>query len=175
MMRLVLLSVCLLLLASPALAIEEQVYSQETFTKTFILSNIPDYVKTPEGGIGWDLFGTTKEIAYDEKDGEGMDIMGVKPEFAAALKKLAGQRITMQGYMFPLEQSDRQRRFLFGPFPMTCPFHYHVGPSLVIEADARDPIDFTYDPITITGRLELVPLDIENNIFYYLHDVTMNQ
>lgn len=73
--------------------------------------------------------------------------------------------------MFPLNADKGQKMFLFGPFPISCPYHYHVGPALVIEAYGLETIEFKYEPITIKGILELVIEDNEYNIFYRLRNV----
>lgn len=142
-------------------------------TERDIISYIPDFVKVPEGGVAWDVFGETKEIHTKGKDAQGIDYEIMTPEFSPAMKKLDGQTIVMQGYMFPLEPDEKQNLFLLGPFPVSCPFHYHVGPAMVIEVHAAKPIEFSYDPIDIRGRLELVPKDIETETFYRLHDAVV--
>lgn len=140
-----------------------------------LMSSIPDFVKTPEGGTPWEVFGQTKQSSYDYVDSEGMEWSGVRPEFSERLKKLDGKEILIQGYMFPLDQTEKQSLFLLGPFPVSCPFHYHVTPNLIIEAHAKTPVDFSYDAINIKGKLELVPKDDENNVFYRLRDVEVVQ
>lgn len=163
----------LLLIPSPTLALEEVVAGETQMTKDYVIPYVKDFVKTPHGGVSWDIFASTKEIPYSDKDKDGFDIMGVRPGFTADLKALDGKTIIMEGYMFPLEESDAQTRFLFGPFPMSCPYHYHAGPALVIETFAAKPIPFTYDPIQVTGILELIPRDDEANTFYRLKNVTL--
>jgi hypothetical protein len=154
---------------TPAFALEAIELGDPDAPTRGIFSYIPDFVKTPEGGVSWDLFTKTKEIPYEEKDADGFINSGFKPGFSADLKKLNGQSIVMQGYMFPLDENEKQSYFLFGPFPINCPFHYHVGPALVIEVHTgAKPIRFTFDPITIRGDLELVPIDRETNTFYRL-------
>lgn len=146
----------------------------ETFTQTyseeFILSNIPDFVATPEGGTDWQVFGRTKQIEYTEKDKSGYDRSGLRPEFQDDLKKLDGQNILVRGFMFPMDQNEQQAVFLLGPFPLTCPYHYHVSNNLIIETHAKKPIAFSYDAITLRGRLELVARDDDYNTFYRLRD-----
>ena len=83
------------------------------------------------------------------------------------IKKYNGKTVTVMGFMFPLEQSEKQKKFLIGPYPLSCPFHYHVGPSQVIEISSDKAIDFSFDPITIKGRLE-VKYNKETGTFYYL-------
>jgi hypothetical protein len=132
-----------------------------------------DYVDVPKGGTDWKLFGKTKEINVEGKDKQGYDFQYFKPGFPAALKALDGKEITVKGFMFPLGAVDKQKLFLFGPFPVSCPFHYHVSPALVLEVHAdKAPIAFSYDAITLTGKLQLVSKDPENSTFYRLVDVT---
>lgn len=133
---------------------------------------IKDYVDVPKGGIDWKVFSKTKEIDVEGKTKDGYDYQYFKPKFTSEVKKLDGQIITVKGFMFPLGETENQKFFLFGPFPVSCPFHYHVSPSLVIEVHAdKHPVKFSYDPVTLKGKLQLVPEDRENSTFYRLVDV----
>lgn len=138
-----------------------------------VVASIPKYVTVPEGGLDWKLFSQTKSVPYQFKDEEGQELHGVQPEFSNTLRKLDGQIIKMQGYMFPLNAAEDQSMFLFGPFPVSCPFHYHVGPALVIEAYAAEKIEFGFEPIVLEGTLELVPRDDDYNVFYRLKEVRL--
>ena len=135
-----------------------------------LLSSIPDFVETPKGGISWQIFGATKQNTYSYLDEEGMEWSGVRPEFSDDLQKLDGSEILIQGYMFPLDQSEQQSKFLLGPFPMSCPFHYHSPPNLIIEVHAKAPVDFSYEAVNIKGMLKLIPKDDEYNVFYRLQN-----
>jgi len=136
-----------------------------------LLDYIKDYVDVPAGATDWKIFGSTKETSVEGKSKDGFDFQYYKPGFTPAVKKLAGQEITVKGFMFPLNETEKQKLFLFGPFPVSCPFHYHVSPALVLEVHAdKAPIKFSYDPVTIRGRLELVEKDPENSTFYRLVD-----
>lgn len=151
----------------------ETVTSEQTYTLDDLLENIKDFVDTPEGGTSWQVFGKTKQHDYSYKDSEGMEWSGVRPDFSSELKELDGKEILIQGYMFPLGQEEKQSSFLLGPFPVSCPFHYHVTPNLIIEVRAKTPIAFSYEPINIKGKLELVPKDDEFNVFYRLKDAAV--
>lgn len=166
MIRLLLALCFMIFIAVPAYAAMDE-------TERDMASYIPDFVKVPEGGISWDPFTQTKEILKSGKDEQGMDYEFKMPGFSEAIKKLDGQTVIIQGYMFPLEADEKQGEFLFGPFPVSCPFHYHVGPAMVIEVHAKKPIKFSYDPIDIKGRLELVPEDKDSEVFYRLHDAVV--
>jgi hypothetical protein len=76
----------------------ETVSSEQTYTLDDLLSNIKDFVETPEGGVDWKMFGETKQNPYSYKDDEGMEWSGVRPEFSENLKKLDGTEILIQGY-----------------------------------------------------------------------------
>lgn len=162
----------LIFIALPAHAFTPEENSDGTTRTLADMAN--QYVDVPQGAISWKVFGQTKEINIKTKrnvEGDIQDLEYTKPAFSDAVKKLDGQMITVKGFMFPLDENSTQKTFLFGPFPMSCPYHYHVGPALVLEVHAdKKPIKFGYDPITLTGKLELVPDDWENNTFYRLNE-----
>lgn len=160
------------MIATPTYALTmEELSGEKTMT---IQDYIADYVDVPEGAIDWKIFGTTKEIDAQSKTKDGYDNFYSKPDFQPKVKALDGKEIKVKGYMFPLDETDEQKEFLFGPFPLTCPFQYHVGPSLVIEVHAdKHPVEFDYDPVTITGTLELVPDDPEYSVFYRLNNARL--
>ena len=165
----VLFFLCLLPPLQPARALTT-VQNADGTDKT-IMDYIKDYVDIPAGATDWKVFGATKETEAHSKTPDGYDNLYSKPEFQPALKALDGKTVTVKGFMFPLDGTDLQKHFLFGPFPATCPFQYHVGPPLVIEVDAgTHPVKFSYDPVVITGTLELIPDDPDYSTFYKLHD-----
>ena len=159
-----------ILLAPPAYALQYE-EGQDAPTRT-LEDFIADYVDIPAGGLDWKVLGKTKVITIETKDADGMDLVYQKPEFTEAVKKLDRQTIRIKGYMFPLDGAEEQNQFLFGPFPLNCPFQYHVTPSLVLEVSLPKgkSIAFSYDPLTIEGTLELVPEDKDFSTFYRLRD-----
>ena len=110
---------------------------------------------------------------YTMIDKEGYEWLGVRPKFKEEVKELDGKEILIQGYMFPLEQSEKQSLFLLSPFPVSCPYHPHVSSNLTIEVYAKNPILHSYDAINIKGKLELVQKDNLYNIFFRLRDSIM--
>lgn len=156
----------MLVFSFPSFALEEQ-DGADAPTRT-ISDYIKDYVDIPKGGTDWKIFGQTKEISIEKKDTEGYDLQYYKPDFPAEVTALDGKEIILKGYMFPLDSTEEQSLFLFGPFPINCPFQYHVGPSLVMEVKADKPVKFDYEPLTLKGTLQLVKDDPENSVFYRL-------
>lgn len=168
-MKLFVIIAAFLLLSFPAYALTYEEGSDAP-TRT-IEDYIHDYIDLPDGAVDWKIFSKTKEINIEGKQENGLDLQYFKPDFPAEIRALDGKDIKVKGYMFPLDENDKQKVFLFGPFPLNCPFQYHVGPSLVIMVDApKKPVLFSYDPVVITGRLELIEKDEDNSIFYKLHD-----
>lgn len=135
-----------------------------------LLSNVEDFIDLPEGGTPWEIFGETGEDEYQFIDEEGFEWVGVRPKFSKNLKELDSKNILVQGYMFPLDQDEKQKNFLIVPFPPSCPYYPHVSSNLIIEVHADPPISFSYDAINIKGNLELVHKDDMYNIFYRLKD-----
>ena len=154
--------------SSPACAIEKEQES-DGLSRT-IADYIKDYVDIPQGGTDWNVFGQTKEIIVEGKTPDGLDYSYIRPEFTEAVKALDGKEIIVKGFMFPLDPDEKQHLFLFGPFPVSCPYHYHVGPALVVEAHtpAKEPIEFSYEPLVLKGQLQLIPKDEDNSVFYRL-------
>ena len=159
----------LLMVALPAMALTLE-KGADAPTRT-IEDYIKDYVDVPPGATDWKVFGKTQQINVRGKDSDGYDFQYYKPKFTPQVTALNGKQVTVKGFMFPLNETERQKLFLIGPFPVNCPFQYHVGPSLVIEVHAdKHPPKFSYDPILVTGRLQLVDKDPDKNIFYRLLD-----
>jgi hypothetical protein len=130
---------------------------------------IKGYVDVPAGATNWKVFGKTEQIDIQGKTADGYDFQYYKPKFTPEVTALNGKQVTVKGFMFPLDETEKQTLFLMGPFPVSCPFQYHVGPSLVIEVHAdKHPVTFSYDAVVITGTLQLVDSDPENNTFYRL-------
>lgn len=156
--------------AAPAHALSEEEMTADAPTRT-IEDLIKEYIDLPPGAIDWNVFAKTESKSIETKDADGFEYQYFKPAFPDAVKALDGQVVMLKGYIFPLDETEDQRFFLFGPFPLNCPFQYHVDPRLVVEVDSKkSPVRFSYDPVVIMGRLELVENDPENSVFYRLKD-----
>jgi len=184
------LTFMMLLLAMPqAYALSKEEYETKTMTVTgtvdmgtMILESpsrslkdlVKNYIDLPKGALDWKILATTKEKLIEGKDKEGYDYQYYKPEFSKEVKALERKEVTIKGFMFPLGAEDKQKLFLIGPFPVGCPFHYHVAPALVVEVHAdKTPVKFSYDPVLVKGRLALVSNDIENSTFYRLTEAEL--
>ncbi|WP_416907589.1 MAG: DUF3299 domain-containing protein [Polymorphobacter sp.] len=116
---------------------------------------------TPPGGVDWAVLESTKEITRkDEKN-----LIRSKPVFPDSVKKLAGKRVKVNGYMLPLQNGTNQTHFVLLAYPPDCPFHLNPLPMQFIEVRAETPVKVSYDVRTIEGVLTLHGED-EQGIFY---------
>ena len=122
--------------------------------------------QTPPGGTSWALLESTQEIT---RIGEDRFIYS-RPAFPEAVRALEGRRITVAGWMMPLDPGARQSRFVLLAYPPGCPFHFHALPTQFLEVHAESPIRLDeVNVTTISGVLELTGED-ESGVFYRMRD-----
>jgi hypothetical protein len=85
------------------------------------------------------------------------------PVFNAQIKNLDKQSVKLYGFMMPLDQSEKQSRFLLSPFPPHCAFCMPGGPESLVEVVATTPVKFTWEAIVVSGKMNV----LENDIVYY--------
>lgn len=133
-----------LVLALPTFAQGQETITHHTITKyietSFYYQDGP-FIQPVSGALDWKLFDETKVDDDQLHFGQLADYQD-KP-------------VTLYGYMFAPVQKAALTRFIFGPYPNTCPFHYHVRKNVVVEVKTREPIAFTLEPVLITGALKL--------------------
>lgn len=138
-----------------------------------LLSNIDDFIDLPEGATPWEVFAETGMDEYTFEDNKGLEWTGVRPKFTREIRILDSKKILVQGYMFPLDQNEKQKTFLLVPFPQTCPYFPHVSSNLIIEVHTKNPILYSYEAVNIEGELELVENDDLYNIFFRLNNAKL--
>ena len=101
-------------------------------------------------------------------------MMGFKvdvPVFSEQVKALEDKEVTIKGYIIPVEGYKSHKEFIFSAYPYNmCFFCGGAGPETVMEVYADEAIEYTAEPITIRGKLELNAEDI-NRLIYALHGV----
>jgi hypothetical protein len=152
-----------LLMAVPAQAFE---FGEEGEDMSFYGMPLP---AAKPGNLAWQTIGSTKETESIFKHPELGEIYVTSPTFGKNMKSLDGKIVTISGFMFPLEQTESQANFLFGPFPPSCPYHYDLPLSLIVEVKAKAPVEFSWDEISLRGTLVLAEKD-PNGIFYFLQN-----
>ncbi|MES1945214.1 hypothetical protein PC39_13892 [Salinisphaera sp. PC39] len=93
--------------------------------------------------------------------------MRVTAEYGETLRRLAGERVRLAGFMLPLEMGERPTRILLSANPPTCFFHMPGGPTTVVEVRLRDGTDITWDPLVVAGRLTMADTS-DDGILYRL-------
>jgi len=109
----------------------------------------------PPGTVSWQILQQAKTVQKaDKKFG---------PVFTKEIRSLDKQQVKLYGFMLPLDQSRKQKRFLLASFPPHCAFCLPGGPESMVEVICDQPIEFTYEPIVVAGRLAV----LDDDVVYY--------
>ena len=111
-----------------------------------LLNNLPEL----KGVVSWNTLSQVKARTEGNK---------VVPEFAPAVRQLHQQDVKLQGFMMPIVTGERHEHFLLTMRPPHCPFCLSLGPEYIVEVRARTPIPHTYDPIVLSGKLNVLTDD----------------
>jgi hypothetical protein len=109
----------------------------------------------PAGTVPWQLLQSTKTVQKPDKK--------FGPAFTKEVKELDKQQVRLFGFMMPLDQAKKQKRFLLSAYPPHCSFCLTAGPESLVEVLADQPIEFTFEPVVIAGRMAV----LENDVVYY--------
>jgi hypothetical protein len=139
------------LVAGGALALQPQDPAKAPAQGGFWIGGDP----APAGTVPWQLLQSAKTVQKaDKKFG---------PSFPKEVKELDKQQVKLYGFMMPLDQAKKQKRFLLSAFPPHCSFCLTGGPESLVEVLADQPIDFTFEPIVVAGRMAV----LDNDVVYY--------
>jgi hypothetical protein len=97
----------------------------------------------------WAVLGKTKVI-YDN---ENYKILANYPD---EVKALAGQELTVSGFVLPLEETEKFKHFILSKRTPTCAFCSPGEPNEVIEVWLDKPIKWSEDLVKVKGTLYLV-------------------
>lgn len=137
------------------------------FTGLFLLSG---FTASAQDSTWKTLGKITFTKKYDELLGFKVDV----PVFSSEVKKLDGQRITLKGYIIPVEGYRSHKEFIFSAFPYNmCFFCGGAGPETVMEVKTLKPVKYTTEPIILKGTLRLNDRDI-NRLMYWLEDAEIS-
>ena len=110
--------------------------------------------QAPSGTIVWELLQQARTVQKPSKK--------FGPVFNTQINELDKQSVKLYGFMMPLDQPEKQSRFLLSPFPPHCAFCMPGGPESLVEVVATTPIKFTWDAIVVSDRMNV----LENDIVY---------
>ncbi len=86
-------------------------------------------------------------------------------QFEQGVIDMDGVEVTIEGFMMPLDQAPKQKKFLMSSSPSDCMFCMPGG--AVVEVKATEGIEFSYEPISVSGKFQLDKDDIYG-LFYRL-------
>jgi len=112
------------------------------------------------GTVPWQLLATTEN---QEKVIDGFT--WVLPKFPPRVRELHGKVVRVNGYMMPLDTTEKQSRFLLMAYPQNCPYCLSVGSQFFIEILASTPVLYSQDQMIIEGKMELLEKD-ENGLYF---------
>ena len=110
----------------------------------------------------WDKLGHC-DSHFDAKT--ALYTMTLVPE----VKALDGQSVTANGFVLPLDGSDKTRHFLLTKRTPVCMFCPPGEPNEVIEVTSKKPVAWTENMVTLSVRFTLVN-NGEKAIFFTLND-----
>ena len=100
------------------------------------------------------------QISYEREDGRYV------LKVADDVMTLNGKEITLTGFIMPLDQAKTQKNFILSSMSLAgCAFCAPGGPESMIEVQASEGVEFTYEAIKVTGRLEVLK-DDPNGLVY---------
>lgn len=91
------------------------------------------------------------------------------PRFSGDVAALDKKEVKLQGFMYPLQTGGKQTHFLLWSMPQTCAFCMPGGPENTVEVKSKQPVKYTFEPVVLTGKLEVLKED-PAGIFYRLTD-----
>jgi uncharacterized protein len=88
-------------------------------------------------------------------------------QFSDNVTVLDRKEVKLQGFMMPLQTGDRQTHFVLSATPQSCSFCLPGGPESLVEVKARKPVKYTFEPLVMSGKLEVLK-DDPSGVFYRL-------
>ena len=86
--------------------------------------------------------------------------------FEKSIKQLDGKEVTVRGYIIPTDGYKSHTEFVFSAFPYNmCFFCGQAGPETVMEINAKTPVKYSTEPVTLRGILKLNDKDINRLMF----------
>jgi hypothetical protein len=108
---------------------------------------------------------TLAQVSFkNTKDKNGYD--AELPVFGQYLKSFNNKKVTIKGYVIPLEEVGGSGKFMLSSLPFNlCYFCGAAGPETVIEVETTDNVKFSTKQITMEGIIVLNDTDPNHHIY----------
>jgi hypothetical protein len=105
------------------------------------------------------------QVSFEKsRDKDGFEIE--KPLFSKELKFYHQKKVSIKGYIIPVEEVGGSGKFMLSLYPFNlCYFCGAAGPETVIEVESTERIKFTTKQIIIEGILILNEKDPDHHIY----------
>jgi hypothetical protein len=88
-----------------------------------------------------------------------------QPDFHQDVKALNGKKVKVQGFMMPLENTEKQQHFLLSVNPPSCFFCLPADSDGLIEIYTSPGIEMSFEPIVVQGTFSVLTND-EMGMYY---------
>ena len=140
-----------------------------TITAVLALSVVSQAVAQSTPNLWKTLAKITYKKEYDELLGFKVDV----PVFSEEIQNIEDEIVEVKGYIIPVEGYKSHKEFVFSAYPYNmCFFCGGAGPETVMEVYAKEPVQYSDQPVIIKGKLELNSSDM-NRLIYALHDAEL--
>ena len=117
--------------------------------------------KLPQGKSA--IWATLRQTRIGVNEAKGLFTATHPP----AVKALAGQSISLAGFIMPLDAETRGTHFLLSKYTPVCAFCPPGEPNEVVEVHSAKPIAFVEQLVIVTGKFALENKG-ENGLFFQM-------
>ncbi|MGW8122744.1 hypothetical protein ACV07N_08785 [Roseivirga echinicomitans] len=121
------------------------------------------------------MWKTLSNVTVEKSFDEILNIDIEHYDFASQVKALNGKKISLDGWMIPLDELRGENYFVLSALPFAnCFFCGGAGPETVAEVFSKKEIKFTEKRVRVTGTLSL-NADDPLRLMYIMNDVEVSE
>ena len=121
--------------------------------------------REPASAVAWEALAKVSLVKQGDR---------FVPSFSKELAALDKRQVKLQGFMMPLDQGLRQKRFLLSAQPPECFYCLPGTAEQFAEVLARTPVNYVSDPVVVSGTFVLVREDA-GGLLYRLTDAVIEK
>lgn len=123
----------------------------------------PAIADNPAGVVPWEALAQVTVVKQKDR---------YIPEFSKQIVALDKREVRLRGFMLPLDQGLRQKRFLLSAQPPECFYCLPGTAEQFAEVLVRTPVNYVSDPVVVSGTFVLVR-DESGGLLYRLTDAVV--